>query len=72
MAEPEMQMVDSSNVEAVGYDPEERVLYVRFLSGDTYIYSNVDETTYAELLSAPSVGSYLNRAIKGTFDYRKL
>lgn len=71
MAEPEMVMVSSSNVEAVGYDPDSRELWVRFLGGGTYVYSGVDERTHEELVNAPSVGSYLNREIKGNFDYRK-
>jgi KTSC domain len=71
MAEPEMVMVSSSNVEAVGYDPDSRELWVRFTSGSTYVYSEVDERTHEELMNASSIGSYLNRAIKGNFDYRK-
>ena len=71
MSEPKMEMVNSSNVESVGFDAEAQELWVRFLSGDTYVYSNVDELTFTELLTAPSVGSYLNRSIKNRFDYRK-
>lgn len=72
MPEPPMEFVSSSNVEQVGYDVGTRELWVRFISGDTYVYSNVDEGTYQSLLTASSVGSYLNRAIKGVFDYRKV
>lgn len=72
MPEPTMEYVSSSNIEAVGYDVESRELWVRFTSGDTYVYSNVDEGTHQSLVSAPSIGSYLNRAVKGAFDYRKV
>jgi hypothetical protein len=72
MSEPEMQMVDSSNVEAIGYDTDNAAIYVRFLSGDTYIYSGVDQGTFEELLNADSVGSYLNRVIKPNYEYSKL
>lgn len=71
MPEPVMQKVNSSNVDLVGFDRDTQELWVRFLSGDTYVYSNVDEITYNELLTAPSVGSYLNRSIKNKFEYRK-
>lgn len=71
MAEPKMVMVSSSNVEAVGYDPNSRELWVRFINGGTYVYSEVDERTHEELMNAPSIGSYLNREIKGNFAYRK-
>jgi hypothetical protein len=72
MPEPEMQMVDSSNVEAVGYDPDNVAIYVRFLGGDTYIYSGADQRTFEDLLTADSVGSYLNRVIKPNYEYSKL
>jgi hypothetical protein len=72
MSEPEMQMVDSSNVEAVGYDADNGAIYVRFLSGDTYVYSGPDQGTFEELLNADSVGSYLNRVIKPNYEYSKL
>ena len=68
----DMQFVDSSNIEAIGYDPEARELHVRFLkSGDTYVYSDVDQAVFDELMQAESKGSYLNRRIKGNYQYRK-
>ena len=36
-----MIKVDSSNVDEVGYDEAEQVLYVRFLTGALYIYKGV-------------------------------
>lgn len=72
MSEPDMQMVDSSNVEAVGYDAENSAIYVRFLSGDTYVYAGVDQGTFEQLLTADSVGSYLNREIKPHYEHSKL
>lgn len=72
MSEPEMHYVDSSNVEQVGYDPDARELWVRFLNNRTYVYSDVDELTHRELVNAPSVGSYLNRVIRNSFEYREV
>lgn len=72
MGEPDMQMVDSSNVEAVGYDREAREIYVRFLEGRTYIYEEADERTFEELRTADSVGSYLNRVLKPGHPYREI
>lgn len=71
MPEPEMHSVDSSNVAAVGFDEAQQEIWVRFHSGDTYVYSGANETIFQELRTAPSVGSYLNRVIKGNFEYRK-
>ena len=70
---PEMEYVDSSNIEAIGYEAEARELHVRFLkTGATYVYSEVDELVFQELMQADSKGSYLNRRIKGNYTYRRL
>jgi hypothetical protein len=70
---PEMEFVDSSNIEAIGYDSSNQELHVRFLKGgETYVYYNVDEWVFQEFLSADSKGIYLNANIKGRFEYGKL
>ena len=70
---PEMEFVDSSNIEAIGYDSDNLELHVRFLkSGETYVYYNVDEWVFQEFLGADSKGRYLNSNIKGRFEYGKL
>ena len=68
----EMHYVDSSNIEAIGYEAGAQELQVRFLSGDTYVYHGVPEEVYDELMAAPSKGSYLNRMIKGSYEYSKM
>lgn len=68
----EMVVVASSNVGAVGYDPHLQQLHVRYLSGRTYVYSDVPEGVYQELLAAPSKGSFLNRAVKGVYAYHEV
>jgi hypothetical protein len=65
------QYVDSSSIEAIRYDSDNTELYVQFISGATYVYSNVDESTVAEFLDADSKGSYFNRIIKPSYDYRQ-
>lgn len=47
--------VESSNVEVVGYDNERR-LYVRFKSGDTYVYDNVPESIFKTIATAKLKG----------------
>lgn len=70
---PEMHYVDSSNVEAIGYDADNQLLHVRFLeSGDTYLYYDVEEWVFHEFLQADSKGIYLNTSIKGRYQYSKL
>lgn len=67
----EMIFVDSTNVEAVGYDEESRELHVQFRNGKVYIYADVPEETHRELLNADSKGSYLNREIKPNYECRE-
>jgi hypothetical protein len=69
---PDWIYVDSSNIEAVCYFDDKNELQVRFLNGSTYSYSDVPQEIYDELINAASKGSYLNRMIKGVYNYQKL
>jgi hypothetical protein len=69
---PEMIFVDSSNIEAVGYDESTQELHVRFLSGGYYVYHEVPREIFDNLLGAPSKGSFLNREIKRVYRFSKL
>jgi hypothetical protein len=70
---PEMIYVDSTNIEAIGYDASTRELYVRFLkSGETYVYYDVEDWEFEEFKSADSKGTFLNTNIKGRHNYAKL
>ena len=67
-----MEYVTSSNIEAIGYDAEQLELHVRFLkSGETYIYSNVEQWVFEEFRAAESKGIFLNQRIKGTYSVTK-
>jgi len=67
-----MQPVSSSNIDSVGYDESSEILYIRFLNGSLYIYKNVSLLVYEQLLSAPSLGSYMHRNIKGAYAYERI
>ena len=60
--------VQSSNIESWGYDPEERVLEVRFKtaagSGPLFRYLDVQDETIQGLIKAQSVGTFFAKAIK--------
>lgn len=67
---PRMHRVDSTSVEAIGYDRRTRELYVRFLeSGQTYVYRGVEDEVFEKFLRAGSKGNYFNREIKGAYSY---
>ena len=72
MSPPKMIFVDSSNIEAIGHDPDQRELYVQFQNGRTYVYADVSVQTYEEFLQADSKGSYLNREIKPNYGCREI
>jgi len=48
--------VESSNVEAIGYDPESKRARVRYKGGATYLYEGVEPALYETIRSAPSIG----------------
>jgi hypothetical protein len=67
---PRMHEVESTSIEAIGYDRQTQELYVRFReSGRTYAYWEVEENVFEEFLGAASKGNYFNREIKGEYSY---
>jgi hypothetical protein len=71
---PEMIPVKSSNLEAVGYIPEEELLYIIFAEKRStprtlYRYSNVSQSEFDDLLAADSQGKYFHQYIRNTKPY---
>lgn len=65
--------VDSSSLRRVGYAEDARQLEVEFDGGTLYRYYDVPPRVYAELLAAPSKGSWFNREFKALgFAYLRL
>lgn len=65
--------VSSTNLRAVGYDPDTRTLEIEFLNGGLYRYSGVPASVHADLMSASSHGSYFDANIKkASYPYQKL
>lgn len=61
----DMRPVTSTNLAAVGYDNKKQELYVQFNnSSQTYIYPDVDETTYKNLMGARSLGVFFWRNLR--------
>jgi hypothetical protein len=68
----EMNYVQSSNVECVGYDPECMELHIRFVdSALTYVYHSVPQQVFDEMMAAPSKGIYLNQCVKNVYPFEK-
>jgi hypothetical protein len=64
--------VTSSNVASVGYDLNTMTLEVEFRNGSVYQYFDVSESVYQDLMSASSVGTYLNQTIKAIYRYVRI
>ena len=68
--------VDSSNIAAIGYNQRLLCLFVRFISGATYMYYDVPASVYS-LLIFPDVITSVGRAFnilvkKGGYHYKRL
>ena len=63
----ERRRVKSSNLRAVGYDPELEILEVEFLETGVYQYSGVPSHVYERLLMVMSKGRYFNDHIRDHF-----
>jgi hypothetical protein len=60
--------VQSSNVKSVGYDEDNRNIHIEFTSGECYAYINVPKKVYEDLLIAKSIGSYINRYLRNSYE----
>lgn len=61
--------VESSMIQAVGYDPDAQVLEVRFQSGRTYLYDGVPPDVYEALMASASKGSFMQDEIIDVYPY---
>ena len=64
--------LSSSTIVSVGYEVASATLEVEFTDGHVYQYFDVPQSVYAELVSAPSAGAYLNANIKGIYRYARV
>ena len=65
MKEEELTPVQSSNLEAVGYN--DFTLTVKFKNGSIYDYAGVPQAVAGELLTAVSIGAAFNAIIRGRY-----
>ena len=56
--------VQSSNIRAVGHDPEANELHVEFKNGGKYVYHAISADQHKALIGAKSIGSHLHTVIK--------
>jgi KTSC domain len=64
------QRVNSSSLEAVGYDPATATLGIRFHNGREYQFRSVTQEEHGRLLAANSLGQYFAHQIRNAgYDY---
>ena len=63
----ELKSVDSTLMEAVGYEAATQELEVIFTTGKTYRYVGVPRNVYAALLAAESKGRYLHENVLNVY-----
>ncbi len=68
----DMVNVDSSNIEAIGFDEDSCTLQVEFVGGALYQYFDVPEHVFENFKSADSAGRFLSQNIKGSYRYSKV
>lgn len=61
------ELVESSTVLSIGYEPVSSTLEVEFKNGGLYQYYNVPEPIYQQLMSSDSKGKFLNAYIKPAY-----
>jgi hypothetical protein len=64
---PEMQYVQSSGIEMIGYDAEVQQLHITYKKSGTYVYASVSPSVWEQLLAAPSKGTFVNTFIKPAY-----
>ena len=62
----------SSVLTGFRYDPDLQQLWLRFRTGDIYLYQMVPPVVIQSLINAPSQGQYFNSAIRGCFPCTRL
>lgn len=63
--------LNSSHIVSAGYDKVKRILYLKFLGDEIYLYYDVPGFIFDHLLIAHSPGKYALKFIYNRFRYRK-
>jgi hypothetical protein len=67
------QLVRSSALQSVGYDPENKVLELEFRdNGGVWQYFKLPARVYNNFIHAPSLGNYFVTKIKGRYRQMKV
>ena len=68
----ERTRVSSSNIRAIGYDPQGKVLEVEFVNGGIYQYFGVSQQLYERFMATSSKGKFFSAHILDKFKTKKI
>lgn len=68
----EREMVDSSTILSIGYEPTSSTLEIEFKNGGIYQYFNVPDPIYQQLIASDSKGKFLHAYIKPAYPYSRV
>ena len=68
----EMHSVQSSNINAIGYDEGSETLQIEFINGGMYQYFDVPQHVFDGIMNADSKGKFLHSNIKGAYRYSRV
>jgi len=63
-------LMPSSVIASLRYDPVAATLRLIYVSGMMYEYKKIPLEVYKSMKNASSKGNFLNRYIKGNYDYK--
>lgn len=61
----------SSTIKESIYDYDALKLSIKFKSGTTYTYDEVEEEVYEDFKNSESKGAFLAKKIKGNYEFKK-
>ena len=64
--------VESTAIHEIAYDADREKLFVRFVSGERYVYVGVPGEVCRSFIDADSKGRFFQAKIRGRYPYRKL
>lgn len=67
-----MTPVESSQIAAIGHDPETNEMHVQFHSGATHVYAGVTAEKHAAMMGAESIGAHFHEHVRNRHDQRRV
>jgi hypothetical protein len=64
-------LVESEAIAEIGFDAARSRLFVRFVDGDWYTYSDVPAAVHAAFIAANSHGLFFQHNIRDRYRYRR-